>query len=301
MLKEVSKDILSDDSLGQIQEAFDSAVDERVNLHLESALIEQDEQYAQKLEKLLEAIDNDHCDKLNSLVEAIDTNHSQKLVHIVNKYRKELDEEAVSLRESLIDNISNYLELYVEKTLPMEHIQEAVNNKRAHGVLTELRQVLAVDGALAKQSIKSAIADGKRQIDETSQLATEATTQNAKLKEDLNRAQAELILERKAAGLPERKKEYVKRVLQDKSPEFITENFDYTVELFDKEDQATRLNLRDQVRQQRRVQKKDADVIIESTVTEKKSKEIVRESASNLDDKTSDPLFTNYMGELGKY
>jgi len=191
--------------------------------------------------------------------------------------------------------------LYVEKSLPMEHIQEAVNNKRARSVLTELRQVLAVDGALSKQSIKSAIADGKRQIDETSQLATEVTTENAKLKEDLNRAQAELILERKSAGLPERKKDYVKRVLQDKSPEFITENFDYTVELFDKEDQVTRLNLRDQVRHQRRVQKKDADVIVESAVTEKRTENVVEESASNLDDKASSPLFTNYMGELGKY
>ena len=34
MLKEVTKDILSEESLDHIQEAFDSAVQERVDLHV---------------------------------------------------------------------------------------------------------------------------------------------------------------------------------------------------------------------------------------------------------------------------
>lgn len=301
MLKEVSKDILSEDSISQIQEAFDAAVNERVELHLDKALLEQDEQYASKLEKLLEAIDADHCNKLNKLVEAIDTNHAEKLKQIVNKYQSALDTEASTLKESLVDNISNYLELYVEKSLPMEHIQEAVNNKRAKSVLSELRQVLAVDSVLAKESIKTAIEDGKRQIDESSKLADSATNEAKILKENLDRAQAELILERKTQGLPERKKEYIKRVLSGKSAEFITENFDYTVELFEKDDETARVSLREQVRQQRRVQKKDADVVIEDTKTEQPTSEVVEESASNLDEQGSKPYFETYMGELGKY
>lgn len=297
MLKEVTKDILSEDSLNHIQEAFDLAVQERVDLHVEKALVQQDDAYATKLQSLLEAIDSDHCNKLEELVEAIDTNHAQKLQLIVKKYKSALNEEASSLKESLVDNISNYLELYVEKALPTKQITEAVNNRRAKDVLMELREVLAVDQMLAKTKVKSAIQDGKRQIDESTARANKTAKESIKLKSNLARAQAELVLERKSAGLTERKKDYVKRVLCDKSAEFIVENFDYTVKLFDKEDEQSRLKLRDQVKEQRKQSNKNVDIIVET----KQPEPVINESASNLDDVDSDPMFNTYMGELGKY
>ena len=299
MLKEVTKDILSEESLGHIQEAFDAAVQERVDLHVEKALVEQDDSYASKLEQLLEAIDTDHCNKLEQLVEAIDTNHAQKLTHIVKKYQTALNEEATNLKESLVDNISNYLELYVEKAIPTQQIQEAVNNKRATQVLEELREVLAVDEMLAKKKVASAIQDGKRQIDESTALATKNAEQAKILKENLDRAQAELILERKTHGLPERKKEYVKRVLAGKSAEFITENYDYTVKLFDKEDEQARSMLREQAREKRAVERKNVDVIVEKQ--QESTQDVLEESASNLDESEDSPMFNTYMGELGKY
>lgn len=297
MLKEVTKDILSEDSLNHIQEAFDLAVQERVDLHVEKALVQQDDAYATKLQSLLEAIDSDHCNKLEELVEAIDTNHAQKLQLIVKKYKSALNEEASSLKESLVDNISNYLELYVEKALPTKQITEAVNNRRAKDVLMELREVLAVDQMLAKTKVKSAIQDGKRQIDESTARANKTAKESIKLKSNLARAQAELVLERKSAGLTERKKDYVKRVLCDKSAEFIVENFDYTVKLFDKEDEQSRLKLRDQVKEQRKQSNKNVDIIVET----KQPEPVINESASNLDEVDSDPMFNTYMGELGKY
>ena len=105
-------------------------------------------------------------------------------------------------------------------------------------------------------------------------------------------------MERKSQGLPERKKEYVKRVLSGKSAEFITENFDYTVKLFEKEDDQARLKLREQAREQRATQQKNVDVIVEK---KEQPKQVVTESASNLDETESDPMFNTYMGELGKY
>lgn len=297
MLKEVTKDILSEDSLNHIQEAFDLAVQERVDLHVEKALVQQDDAYATKLQSLLEAIDSDHCNKLEELVEAIDTNHAQKLQLIVKKYKSALNEEASSLKESLVDNISNYLELYVEKALPTKQITEAVNNRRAKDVLMELREVLAVDQMLAKTKVKSAIQDGKRQIDESTARANKTAKEAATLKSNLARAQAELVLERKSAGLTERKKDYVKRVLCDKSAEFIVENFDYTVKLFDKEDEQSRSKLRDQVKEQRKQSNKNVDIIVET----KQPEPVINESASNLDEVDSDPMFNTYMGELGKY
>lgn len=296
LLKEVTKDILSEDSLAQIQEAFDAAVNERVDLHVEKALVEQDDNHTTKLEKLLEAIDTDHSSKLESLVEAIDKNHAQKLQVIVGKYKSALNEEASQLKEDLVENISNYLELYIDKAVPAEQINEAVSNKRAKTVLNELRQVLAVDGILGKETVREAIRDGKKQIDESNSKLNSLVEENTKLRETLDRSQAELILERKTAGLPEQKRKYVTRVLVDKDPQFIAENFDYTLSLFEKQDQDQRENLKEQATTNRVKQKKNVDVIVENV-----EKPVIEETASNLDDTQDAPLFDTYMGELGKY
>lgn len=296
LLKEVTKDILSEESLNQIQEAFDAAVSERVDIHVEKALVEQDDNHAGKLEQLLEAIDNDHTAKLEKLVEAIDTNHAQKLQVIVNRYKKSLNEEAVHLKESLVDNISNYLELYVDKVVPTEQITEAVNNKRAKSVLKELREVLAVDGMLAKDTVRDAIQDGKRQIDESSEQVKQLAKTNKQLNENLERAQSELVLERKTVDLPEQKKKYVTRVLSGKSADFIMENFDYTVALFDKEESSHREALKTEAKTQRKRERKNVDVIVEN------KEQIVQDTtASNLDSTETPEMFDTYMGELGKY
>ena len=70
-LKEATKDILSEDSLKEIETAFNEAVNDKVQLHVEKALLEQDEAHAAKLTELLEAVDSDHTKKLEKLVEAI--------------------------------------------------------------------------------------------------------------------------------------------------------------------------------------------------------------------------------------
>ena len=71
-LKEATKDILSEESLEEIETAFNTAVDNAVNdklaLHVEKALLDQDDSHSKKLEALLETIDTDHTQKLNVLV-----------------------------------------------------------------------------------------------------------------------------------------------------------------------------------------------------------------------------------------
>ena len=165
-LKEEAKDLLSEDNLNEIETAFNTAVSERATLAVEAALVQQDDDHAQKVQQLLEAIDEDHTKKLHRIVEAINTNHSQKLVQVVNKMSGQLQNEAVNFKGNLVDNVSNYLDLYLEKTFPQDMLEEAVNNKRADQMLGELRKMLAVDMALAKDSIKGAVVDGKKQINE---------------------------------------------------------------------------------------------------------------------------------------
>ena len=60
----------------------------------------------------------------------------------------------------------------------------------------------------------------------------EAIKENVKLNQDIKGIKADLILEQKTKALPKEKKDFVMRVLKDKSPEYITENFDFAVEMF---------------------------------------------------------------------
>ena len=110
-LKKVASDVLSEETLQAIEDAFTQSVQEKSEelsaLRVEKALIEQDEAHAVKLEKLLEAIDADHTTKLHKVVAAIDKNHSQKLVSLVEKFKKELDQDAGTFKESVVDNISS--------------------------------------------------------------------------------------------------------------------------------------------------------------------------------------------------
>tara|TARA_R100000278_G_scaffold68642_1_gene54489 strand:- start:396 stop:1283 length:888 start_codon:yes stop_codon:yes gene_type:complete len=288
VLKEQTKDILSEETLSEIETVFNEAIEAKAQLQVEAALVQQDEDHAAKVQELLEAIDNDHTAKLERIVEAIDNDRAMKLAAVVQKYEDALNEGADTFKEGVITKISDYLDLYLEETFPQEMLEEAVNNKRAGNVLAEVRQLLGVDMALAKETIKEAVLDGKLQIDEASQELTTAKEENAVLAEKVTKLEAALVLEQKTRDLDQEKANYAQKVLGDKPAEFILENFDYTMKLFDKE--ATReLEV---LREEASITTTDVDrPIVEST--EPTSQPVAEEKA--------DPMFNHYMGELGKY
>jgi len=55
------------------------------------------------------------------------------------------------------------------------------------------------------------------------------------LNHKFNQAHSALLLEQKTKDLPETAKGYVTKLLKGKSPEYILENYQYVVEMFDKE------------------------------------------------------------------
>jgi len=283
-LKEATKGLLSDESLEVIKESLTQAVNEKVSIHVEKALTEQDEQYTQKLEQLLEAIDTDHTRKLTRVVEAIDLNNTGKLKQVVTKYSNALTSQADDFKSTLIEQISNYLDLYLEKTFPQQSINEAVKNNKAKIVLENLRKSLAVDTTLMKESVKDAIIDGKQQLDEA--LNSKSTLENkvAELNKQLAKVQAELVFEQKTSTLPENKKAYARKVLTGKSPQFITENLEYTLGLFDKTEEERLVALKEEAFDNHDV--KDVAVVEESA-----------EQQTSY----ATPFLNTYINELGKY
>jgi hypothetical protein len=287
LLKEATKGMLTDDSLNQIETAFNEAVDTKVQLNVESALDKQDTDYTDKLKELLVAIDDDHTKKLVNVVEAIDHNNTVKLKSVIKRYSKALTEDAKNLQEKLVSDVSIYLETYLNDIIPQDAVNAAVQNKKARIILKSLRESLAVDSALMSESIKEGILDGKTQIDEAHKELETTKQQLAVLKESLATTQANLILEQKTALLPEKKKAYAKRVLAGKSPKFITENIDYTLSLFDKKDEERLDTLKDEAF--------DSRIATDDVITEEYT-EIDQTINEN-----SDPNLNSYLGELQRY
>jgi hypothetical protein len=286
ILEEQFKDLISEETLNSIEEAFQSAVSEKVDeklktetdkfnesfnekLELEKENIKQtlDEQYTEKLqlviekidadhtEKLqhvVEKIDADHTEKLKKLVEAIDTDHAvklQKLVknidvkhtsmlkQVIEKYENELNNEATSFQERIVEEVSNYLDLYLDKNVPTEQISEAVSNVKAAKQLDEIRKIVGINEEFVDSEIKEALTDGKQTIDSLRAELNEAIKENTELNQKIKKAEAHILLEQKTSEMPSTKKTFINRLLKNKAPEYIEENFNYVVEMFDKETQ----------------------------------------------------------------
>ena len=293
LLQKATNDLLTEDTLGAIEEAFKTAVqsrvedeiDSKVSLHVEKALIEQDEQHATKLESLLEAIDTDHTAKLHKVLKAVNENHAEKLKLVASRYKKALVAEANEFKGSLIDTVSSYLDVYLENAVPTQDIQEAVKNRKAIDTLTEMRRFLGVDLAVGKESIKNAIVDGKKQIQESNEQRQQLAEQNQQLNEQLVSLEREKILNEKSKRLPEAKRNYINKVLGDKDIEFIKENFEYTLKMFEKTEEE-------------RVETYKKQAVKAAPKVDRPVKEKVI-NESNTSSPASDPM--GYMSELGKF
>lgn len=292
VLKEATEGILTEDALAEIEAVFEESVKERVALHVEKALAEQDDDHAAKLEKLLEAIDTDHTGKLNKLVEAINTDHASKLARAAKKFNKTLNEDASVFKEEVVSNISNYLELYLERAIPQEDIKRAMNNTSAVRMLKQLREALAVDSALAQDTIRGAVKDGKNKIQTLDKQVSSLNENNEQLTRELVRARSQLVLESRTKDLPETKRKYMFKVLGNKTPEFIEENYDYTLKLLEKTEEERLEGFKKEAASAKQI----VDRPTKKQVIAEQKESVVTEDTSS--DQPQSGLLPNYMDEL---
>ena len=237
-LKEAAKDVLTEETLQAIEQVFneqvDVKVDERSKIAVTAALNEQDEKYATKLEALLEAIDKDHCRKLERVVESLDTDRTNKLKRVIKKYHLELNTEAVKLRDTVVGSVSDYLDSYIDEAIPTSSIQEAVANKKAYSLLEGFRKTLGVDLALANETIREGVVDGKKQLDESNEQLKITSQQRNTLAEEVAELKKTIFLSEKTKNFDVKKTNFITKTFKGKDLDFIQENFKYTVKMFDK-------------------------------------------------------------------
>ena len=257
-INEVLKNIgsggeLTVESQQAIVEAFEQAVNakvnERVELEVTNALQQLDEDHAQKLTNLLETIDKDHSQKLINVVKKIDEDHAEKLRTVIRRYNTIIQEEAVKFRETFTDEISNYLELYLDKVVPARQIAEATENTQARRMLEQIKKIVAVDKAFINENVREALKDGKDTIDSLRAELNKVIKENVEINKKFNTAHTALILEKNTSSFPTEKRNFVMRVLKDKNPEYVKENFNYVVEMYNREENDNRQVIREQAQQ----------------------------------------------------
>jgi len=277
--------ILTEESLNAIQEAFDS----KVELAVEAALIEQDDQYADKLKSLITVLDKDRTKKMKRLFEAVDKNNASKLVKVVKLYErkinKDLDKGAKNFKKQIVETVGQFIDAYIAEAVDAQDIAQAVKNKSAYNVLENMRAVLGVDVAMVNNSIKGAVLDGKNRIDKLEEENNSLKGKLNKLTESYEKVQVKSLLEEKTAKLPETKKNFIRKALDGKSVKFINENFDYTLRLFEKQEKEKLATLKEEAINNRSVK---PDVV--------PRQKIVEESLNNNDDSHGDM----YISELSK-
>jgi len=247
ILENIEGNTLNEEAATAIAEAFEAAVNEkvstRIGLEVEKALNEQDTDHAAKLKTLIEAIDKDHSSKLQEVVEAININHTEKLKKVVNYYTKAVNEKAQTFSNKIVSEMSNYLDLYLDKLIPKEQLSEAVANTSARNQLEQIKKIISFDPSSLNEDFKKVVINGKSKIDELQAKLNESYKENIELNETVKQTKASLFIEQKSKGMSSTKKEFLTKILSDKSPEYINENFDYVVDMFERNDRSAANNL----------------------------------------------------------
>jgi RecA/RadA recombinase len=129
-----------------------------------------------------------------------------------------------------------------------------------------------------KESVSGAIVEGKTEIDKLRKRNEELEKSMRVLTESKNKSEVKLFLEARTSKYPETKKNFVKKALGDKSLQFIQENFDYTVRLFEKQEKKQLETIKEEAVQNR---KHKPDFV--------KEQKIVTEKINTNTDEESDP------------
>ena len=296
LIKSIDPDVITEETATVIAEAFEKAVEEkakaRVELEVKISLINLDEEHAAKLQKLIDAIDLDHTNKLQQVVSAINENHAAKLKTVLRKYDALVEERAQQFSSKLVGEISNYLDLYLEKAIPSLQLEEAVANTYAKNTLSKIKKLISIDPEYINENVKEALTTGKRAIDDLKSQLNESVKDNIRINQELKQTKAALILEAKAKDLPQRKKDYVTRLLSNKDAQYIEENFNYVVEMFEKDE----LELADDVTENATARAVTRDVAPAQT-------SIIEESVSSTDSSRDDSVsgYLTIMKQQEKY
>lgn len=292
LLKESTKDMLSEDNLDKIQKLFDESVKVKVDkqladkkqVYVESALAKMDEDHANQLEKVLEDIDIDHTNKIKQVVEALENKHAHGLSQIVEKYQVGVKNEMTTFRENMLTKLDKFFDLVIEGAIPTEDVKAAVENTHYKKLFEHVSKLLNLGEITKNETVREGLLDAKNQIDTLKEQVKTLKTQNQKLVKESVKEESKKLLSEKCEGLTKSKKEYIFKVLGNKDSEFINENFDLTLNLYDENEDSNLEQLRQTAKSK----------VIEEKIDR------VDELVEETEEFDADPIMESYLAGLGK-
>ena len=248
ILESINSEFLTDEVKTGIKEAFGAAVDEKVEqsisekveLSVNAALEKVDEEYAQKVSDFAEKMDRSHVTKAEELVKKLDEAYAEKLKMVAEAYKKELSDNVSEFQDSVVSKVSQFIDMRLDKLVPVEQLEEAVQNINAVRLIGEIRKLLAFDPSELSEDIKSAVKESYDTIESLKKELNEKSKQCLVVESELKGIKAEKLLSEKVEGLSPKKAKYVQKALRGKTPEFISENFDYVVGMFDESEKSAK-------------------------------------------------------------
>lgn len=227
---------LSEESLKAIKDEFEqlveSAVQERVQVAVSSAEASYDTEVNEKLKELVESIETAHTIGLKKVVKHLKEKYNNKIQLIRDYYNRKVVNESNEFKTKLVEKVSRFLDDNLKEAMPIKSMQQAIRNNTAMELVETFRNILSVNDASMKESIRKPVLEGYKTIKKLNKQKQILAERNSELLQKNKTLETQALLESKLQGMPEDAKNHLRRVMKDADAKFINENFDYAYGIY---------------------------------------------------------------------
>jgi hypothetical protein len=179
-----------------------------------------------KMKTVLEALDADRSEKLQMIESKIDQDHTAKLQNIINMYES-------SYKDTMIEDVSNYLDVYLEEVLPEDKAIDMAKVARYDVIFSEMRKLLVVTDQFVNSEIKEAVEDAKTQLDEKTDTINELMLEKVAMAKEIGRLEAKSLLGEKTQNMTDGEKAYITKFFEGACIEDINQRLDEAVRAYE--------------------------------------------------------------------
>ena len=238
LLPEAITKHLSDESLSALKEEFENLVESKVAERLavataaaEAAL---DEEVNKQTTELIHKIEEAHKIGLEKVVNHLNEKYESNVAKVRNYYKNQLGREALKFKNQLVESVSKYIDARVDKFIPYNEVKAAVKNDSAMKVLESFKQILSVNEATSNASIRSAIMEGHKMLQDAKSQAEQALNEKAAVQKQLDEMAESYAFERNISQLDEDQKNFAIRMAKKAGVGYVNENMAYIFNLYEK-------------------------------------------------------------------
>ena len=238
LLPEAITKHLSDESLSALKEEFENLVESKVAERLavataaaEAAL---DEEVNKQTTELIHKIEEAHKIGLEKVVNHLNEKYESNVAKVRNYYKNQLGREALKFKNQLVESVSKYIDARVDKFIPYNEVKAAVKNDSAMKVLESFKQILSVNEATSNASIRSAIMEGHKMLQDAKSQAEQALNEKAAVQKQLDEMAESYAFERNISQLDEDQKNFAIRMAKKAGVGYVNENMGYIFNLYEK-------------------------------------------------------------------